>query len=189
MNKLLSTTQAEPKLLFVGGVDAGKTTALNAICQNVVGCQAQDSGKHKQRSMTTVAMEYGIVYMDGQKIHLYGSPGQRRFDFMLNILRIGASAMMIIINDRQEQKLEELDYHLSQHRDYLLRHPGLIAINHSDNETRLSVYQQHCLKRGLDLPVISMDARSQSDVEKTLRQLLVAVYQQSPHTMPLSQVA
>ncbi|RKZ90665.1 MAG: GTP-binding protein, partial [Gammaproteobacteria bacterium] len=80
------------KIIFTGPVGAGKTTAITSISDvPPVGTDASASDMTKKRKgSTTVAMDYGILKLDGgEQIHLYGTPGQERFDFMWEILTTG----------------------------------------------------------------------------------------------------
>ena len=46
------------------------------------------------KSQTTVAMDFGRITIDDELIlYLFGTPGQRRFDFMWEILSEGISQM------------------------------------------------------------------------------------------------
>lgn len=37
-----------------------------------------------RKTNTTVAMDYGVIRLDeSTKVHLYGTPGQERFDFIV----------------------------------------------------------------------------------------------------------
>ena len=73
------------KIIFTGPVGAGKTTAITSISDvPLIKTDEAASDMTKQRKAeTTVAMDYGIMNLkDNEKIHLYGTPGQERFDFM-----------------------------------------------------------------------------------------------------------
>jgi signal recognition particle receptor subunit beta len=87
------------KFVFTGCVNAGKTTAIAAISEVVpVSTEVKPSEESviKRKSTTTVAMDYGELTLDnGEKIYLYGTPGQRRFDFMCSILTQGALGLII----------------------------------------------------------------------------------------------
>jgi signal recognition particle receptor subunit beta len=90
--------QKELKIVVVGSIGSGKTTSIKAVSSvPVAGTEARASERDAlhRKETTTVAMEYGIVYAGDRKIHLYGSPGQRRFDFMASLLLKGAAGMMV----------------------------------------------------------------------------------------------
>jgi hypothetical protein len=83
----------EVKLIIAGSVAAGKTTAISTISDvpPVRTDVAASDYVSKMKSQTTVAMDYGECTLpDGKKLRLYGTPGQRRYDFMSKILCRGA---------------------------------------------------------------------------------------------------
>ena len=63
--------------------------ALSDIPPVSTDAAASDMTKERKAS-TTVALDYGVMNLPGgEKIHLYGTPGQERFDFMWEILSEG----------------------------------------------------------------------------------------------------
>ena len=49
-----------------------------------------------RKRTTTVALDYGLMKLDaGERIHLYGTPGQERFDFMWDILTKGGLGVVL----------------------------------------------------------------------------------------------
>ncbi len=80
------------KVLFTGPVGAGKTTAIRTISDHLpmmTDVAATDETRDRKPS-TTVAMDYGVIRLGRDEVvHLYGTPGQDRFDFMWEILTKG----------------------------------------------------------------------------------------------------
>lgn len=69
--------------------------------------------KHAKSKNTTVAMDYGTIILDDEtKVHLYGTPGQERFDFMWEILRSGSRGLIILLNAQAEDPAQELRFYL-----------------------------------------------------------------------------
>ncbi len=79
------TTNDTYKIIFAGPVGAGKTQAIRSLSdKEVVTTEelASDDVKMMKKT-TTVAMDYGIMKLPtGEQVRLYGTPGQKRFDFM-----------------------------------------------------------------------------------------------------------
>ena len=76
------------KIVFAGPVGAGKTTAIKSLSDiEVVSTDASATDDVKlMKATTTVAMDYGLMRLDnGYQVRLYGTPGQKRFDFMWDI--------------------------------------------------------------------------------------------------------
>jgi signal recognition particle receptor subunit beta len=105
---------------------------------------------------------------------LYGTPGQRRFDFMSHILTKGALGLIILIDNSHEKPLEELDYYLNLNAEFLLTNPAVIGITHYDQSIKPSVddYYDALSERGDLWPIIHADARQSDDVILLLRTLL-----------------
>src|SRR5512146_2681505 len=105
----------EHKIIFAGPVGAGKTTSISAVSDiMVVGTEAKASDDVAQRKAnTTVAMDYGVLNLDGGlKVHLYGTPGQERFNFMWEILSEGAMGFVILIDSVRPDPLADLDSYI-----------------------------------------------------------------------------
>ena len=176
-------TKNEFKIIVAGNLGSGKSTSIREISQvPVIGTETKPSEANslQQKETTTTAMEYGVAWIENKKIHLYGTPGQRRFDFMTDILCKGASGMVLMINNGCQNPLQEIDYYLNKHNDFLLQHPAIIAITHYDDmntSTTLSDYHRYIFEQGFSCPVIRVDARKKIEVEKLLLQLLLQIIQ------------
>ncbi|MDD5275691.1 MAG: ATP/GTP-binding protein [Methylovulum sp.] len=169
------------KLVFVGNVGSGKTSSINAISEvPIAGTEAKASeadALHRKPS-TTVALEYGIVHLHGAKLHIYGTPGQRRFDFMASLLCKGAKGMVIMIDNGHTNPLGELNYFLQFHKDFLEKYPAIVAITHYDDNntnTLLIEYHQYVRDHGFSCAVTRLDARSKEDVLRVVDKLVMAI--------------
>lgn len=169
------------KFVFTGCVGAGKTTAIKAISEvDTISTEVKPSEESiiKRKSTTTVAMDYGQLTLDdGEKIYLYGTPGQRRFDFMCPILTQGALGLVILIDNTHEKPFEELDYFLNLNSAFLQDHAAVIGITHFDECTQPTIddYYQALEERGDPWPVLHIDARNPEDVIILLDTLLASL--------------
>ncbi len=106
------------KLLITGPVGAGKTSFIKNISEiPVVDTDVRstiDIGKDR----TTVAMDYGLIHLGGDEIHLFGTPGQDRFSFMWDILSEGAIGFILLVDGTSPSTFplarKILDYVLSR---------------------------------------------------------------------------
>jgi len=91
-----------------------------------------------------------LTLSENEKLHLYGTPGQRRFSFMNHILCEGALGLIILIDNSQENPLQDLDYYLNLNARFLIHHPAVIGITHIDesNSPSLQTYQTYLNERG-----------------------------------------
>jgi signal recognition particle receptor subunit beta len=169
------------KLVFTGSVGAGKTTAISAISEvPVLSTEAKPSETEvsRRKPTTTVAMDYGEITLDdGQKIYLYGTPGQRRFDFMCHILCRGALGLIILIDNSHHDPLSELDYYLNLNADFLSNSMAVIGVTHYDENDKPSIedYCQCLQERGEAWPVALADARKSDDVAMLIDMLLASL--------------
>jgi len=91
------------KVVVTGPVGAGKSTLIRTISETEIvdtdALASEDIGKET----TTVAMDYGTLYLGDQLLYLFGTPGQDRFDFMWDVLSQGALGLLLLIRgDRPE---------------------------------------------------------------------------------------
>lgn len=104
------------------------------------------------------------MHINGVKLHLYGTPRQRRFDFMASILCKNAAGMVVMIDNGHTNPLGELDYFLQQY-------PAIIAVTHYDDDntnTLLIEYHQYVREHGFNCAVMRLDARVKDEVMRVV---------------------
>jgi small GTP-binding protein len=79
----------ELKIVVLGSYNSGKTTTLENICQKKTKIEYKG---------TTIALDYGNTTINGEKVHIFGSPGQERFEFMREILSQGLDGAIVVID-------------------------------------------------------------------------------------------
>lgn len=101
----------EYKIIVTGAMGAGKTTAIAAISDVApVTTEAVNSDQTTSaKASTTVALDYGEIALEGgDRVRLYGTPGQQRFSFMWGILAKGALGLILLIDNTSKAPLEDL---------------------------------------------------------------------------------
>jgi signal recognition particle receptor subunit beta len=166
----------ELKLLFAGPMGAGKTTAIRAISDVApVNTEAEnlDRARHG-KAETTVGLDYGETLLEGgEKLRLYGLPGQDRFDFMWKILSRGALGVVLLADNGQAEGAAQLDPYLDAFGE--LAHSGSMVIGVgrlAAGNSRVADYAAALRRRGLRLPVFAVDVRRREDVLLLLEALL-----------------
>ena len=88
----------EYKILFTGSVGAGKTTAIGQISDvPPLVTDVRNTDRSVDKPLTTVGLDYGEFALDtGDRVRLFGTPGQSRFDFMWQILARNALGLVIL---------------------------------------------------------------------------------------------
>lgn len=165
------------KIIFTGPVGAGKTTAIATISDKpVVTTEANASDDVKKRkATTTVAMDYGVLNLpDGTSVHLYGTPGQQRFDYMWDILTKGGLGLVVLLDNTRNDPLSDLELYLKSFEEFLADRPVCIGVTRMDlsPEPRLNAYQSKLADMGVYAPVFEVDAREDNDVKTLVRSLL-----------------
>jgi uncharacterized protein len=88
------------RLVVTGPVGAGKSTFIRTISEIEVvdtDCQATDETA-ELKPKTTVAFDFGrLQFGPEMALHLYGTPGQARFEFMWDILIRQAHAYVLLV--------------------------------------------------------------------------------------------
>ncbi len=168
------------KIIFTGPVGAGKTTAITAISDIAPFSTEQtatDETKEK-KELTTVAMDYGSMRLDnGEMLHLYGTPGQERFNFMWDLLTDGSLGVIIMLDDANPDPLDDLQAFVGAFKDFI--HNNAVAIGITRMELRkglkLADYQAAMTKLDLNAPVFEVDARQHDDVMMLVQALLYSL--------------
>ncbi len=121
-------------IVVTGGVGAGKTTFIQTISEiDVVDTDKRATDELAElKETTTVALDFGkLTITDNQSLHLYGTPGQSRFDFMWDILIKKAHAFILLIDAHRPNQFRQarkvLNY-MNQNASI----PRLIGITHTD---------------------------------------------------------
>jgi len=124
------------KLLVTGPFAAGKTSLIQAVSDTpVVETDVDTSGAEaKLKARTTVGMDFGTYSIDdgGVRLLLFGTPGQRRFWFMTDILKGDVDAVIYVIDaDAEDTHAEAGEAMRALLRD--LRVPLVVAVNRCDD--------------------------------------------------------
>lgn len=167
------------KIIFSGTVGAGKSTAINALSDipTVATEAAASDDTALLKATTTVAMDYGVLNLpDGEKVMLYGTPGQERFSFMWDILSEGGIGLVLLINNASPAPLQDLDTYLEAFQRFIADTAVTIGVTHMDRapEPSLETYRARLAQRGLSPPpaVFRADARNRDDVAMLVKALL-----------------
>lgn len=168
------------KIIFTGPVGAGKTTAIAALSDiPPVSTDAAASDMTKQRkSSTTVALDYGVMNLPGgEKIHLYGTPGQERFDFMWDILTNGGIGLVLLLDNTRADPFQDLKFFISKFREFIDSTSLVVGVTQMDlsPNPKLEEYHRQIADMGLNPPIFEVDARNRADVSILVQALLYAI--------------
>ncbi len=122
-------------LVVTGTVGAGKTTFIRSVSEiEVVDTDVRptDETAHLKNS-TTVGFDFGRLQFDPEMaLHLYGTPGQSRFDFMWDILIRKAHAYILLVAAHRPQEFRQARQILS-FMNQRANIPMIIGLTHTDD--------------------------------------------------------
>lgn len=173
----MSTETQHKKIIFTGPVGAGKTTAIQSISDiPIISTNESASDMTKQRkSHTTVAMDYGQINIgDKEKIHLYGTPGQERFNFMWDILTKGALGLILLLDNSRDNPQQDLKFYTNAFKDFIDKGELVVGITRIDDIRKpdINSYRQWIDELNIQAPVFSIDARERQDTSSLIQALL-----------------
>jgi signal recognition particle receptor subunit beta len=170
----------EIKLVFTGSMGAGKTTAISTISEiPVVNTDVRTTDEATLRKeTTTVALDYGEMTLDErQKLKLYGTPGQQRFEYMWPIIIKGALGLIILVDDAADDPVADLAIYIKFFKSYIEEMPTVIGITRTDLEQGpgMPAYYDYLQNQDLQLPVFSVDPRQREHLIMIIQTLAAMV--------------
>lgn len=167
----------ETKILFTGTTGAGKTTAIGAISEiEPLSTDVRNTDANVSKAMTTAGMDYGeLTLEDGDKLRLYGTPGQERFSFMWPILSKGAMGLIILIDNSSADPLADLDRYLKGFEVLVSERACVVGVGRlpSHPEPSLDQFANRLAAHELACPVIEVDVREPAQVLQMMELLLL----------------
>jgi signal recognition particle receptor subunit beta len=170
------------KIIVTGPVGVGKTTAIEAYSkQTALHTEVRASDDTALiKSSTTVAMDYASMVLDEEtKVHLYGTPGQQRFDFMWSILSLGAMGLIILVDYKDNDDFSQLQSYLDAFSVLIEGVPTVLGVNRVPDglSPTDAIMPYHDYLQSKDFGKISVhavDVRQSDDVEALVLKLLLA---------------
>jgi small GTP-binding protein len=168
------------KIIFTGPVGAGKTTAIGAISDipPITTDAAASDMTLNRKGYTTVALDYGVLNLDGKaKVHLYGTPGQERFDFMWDILSTGGIGLILLLDNSRPNPIKDMQFFLNAFKDMLRQAPVVIGVTKTDikNTPTTESYARILEKVDMRPPIFEIDGRNRDDVKSLVMALLFSI--------------
>ncbi len=169
------------KMVITGPFSAGKTSFIGAVSEiDVVRTERKiSSSAERIKETTTVAMDFGRITVDDELVlYLFGTPGQRRFDFMWEILSEGMLGFVVLVDSTKPETFREAKRILETFQSYA-NTPFVVAANKQDHEDAWPPEDLRIILR-LDesvkvLPCVSLHKES---VKNVLLELLYSILEQ-----------
>jgi signal recognition particle receptor subunit beta/predicted regulator of Ras-like GTPase activity (Roadblock/LC7/MglB family) len=164
------------KFIFTGPVGAGKTTAIQTITEDGIlhtDVKTSDAAGLRKET-TTVAMDFAVVQLSNKElVHIYGTPGQERFDFMWDILSENADGLIILLDNSRNYPYRDLRYYIEAFAGLIEKVPLAIGVTRMDvkDNPNLDQYRYWLQQLSVEASLFNLDAREKNDVLMVLEQL------------------
>ena len=169
------------KMVVTGPFSSGKTQFIATISEiDVVKTERKITTEAEAiKQSTTVAMDFGRISVDSDLIlYLFGTPGQKRFDFMWEILSEGMLGFVVLVDSTRPETFREAKSILETFRAYAPT-PYIVAANKQDLEDAWDMDDLRIALRLDDdikfLPCVALDRDSVSNV---LLELLYSILEE-----------
>jgi signal recognition particle receptor subunit beta len=168
-------------MVVTGPFSAGKTQFIRSISEiDVVSTERRISSEsEKIKDSTTVAMDFGRITVDEDLIlYLFGTPGQKRFDFMWEILSEGMLGFVVLIDSARPETFREERRILEVFRGYAPT-PYVVAANKQDSPDAWDTEDLRiALKISQHIKVLPCVAIDKESVKNVLLELLYSILEE-----------
>lgn len=169
------------KMVVTGPFNAGKTEFIRSVSEiEVVSTEKRISSEAERvKDQTTVAMDFGRISIDENLVlYLFGTPGQRRFDFMWEILSEGMLGFIVMVDSARPETFREARNILETFRAYAPT-PYVVAANKQDDPEAWSLDDMRiALRLSPAVKLLACVAKDKEAVKKVLLELLYSILEE-----------
>src|SRR5512135_3678367 len=166
------------KMVVTGPFNAGKTEFIRSISEiDVVSTERRISSESERvKDTTTVAMDFGRITVDQDLVlYLFGTPGQKRFDFMWEILSEGMLGFIVMVDSTRPETFREARSILETFRAYAPT-PYVVAANKQDIPDAWELDDmRHALRLAGKTKILPCVATDKKQVKTVLLELLYSI--------------
>jgi hypothetical protein len=129
------------KIVVTGPFNAGKSEFIRSVSEiDVVSTERKITlNEEKVKDSTTVAMDFGRISVDDDLVlYIFGTPGQKRFDFMWEILSEGMLGFIVLVDSTRPETFKEARRILETFKAYAPT-PYIVAANKQDSSDAWSI--------------------------------------------------
>lgn len=169
------------KIVVTGPFNSGKTAFIQSVSEiDVVSTERRISSEaEKVKDSTTVAMDFGRITVDDDLVlYMFGTPGQRRFDFMWEILSEGMLGFIVMVDSNRPETFREARSILETFRAYAPT-PFVVAANKQDCDDAWTLEDMRvALRLDPDVKMLPCVAIDKENVKKVLLELLYGILEE-----------
>ena len=171
------------KMVITGPFNAGKTEFISSVSEiDVVSTERNISDETSNvKQETTVAMDFGRITVDDDLVlYLFGTPGQKRFDFMWEILSEGMLGFIVLVDSVRPETFREARRILGIFRSYATT-PYVVAANKQDMDDAWSPEDLRiALRVRPEVKLLPCVAIEKESVKNVLLELLYSISEAVP---------
>jgi small GTP-binding protein len=166
------------KMVVTGPFSSGKTQFIQTVSEiDVVATERKISSESERiKETTTVAMDFGRITVDDDLVlYLFGTPGQKRFDFMWEILSEGMLGFVVMVDSSRPETFREARRILETFRAYAPT-PYVVTANKQDLEDAWDPEDMRiALRLSPDVKLLPCTATDKESVKNALLELLYSI--------------
>jgi uncharacterized protein len=166
------------KMVVTGPFNAGKTEFIRSVSEiDIVSTERKIiSEAEKVKETTTVAMDFGRISVDDDLVlYLFGTPGQKRFDFMWEILSEGMLGFIVMVDSTRPETFREARGILETFHAYAPT-PYIVAANKQDKPDCWDIDDmRHVLRLDPKVKLLPCVATEKESVKTILLELLYSI--------------
>jgi small GTP-binding protein len=167
------------KMVVTGPFSAGKTQFIQSVSEiDVVATERKVTNRSENaiKDTTTVAMDFGRITVDEDLVlYLFGTPGQKRFDFMWEILSEGMLGFIVMVDSTRPETFREARSILETFRAYAPT-PYVVAANKQDVKDAWDLDDmRHALRLDAKMKLLPCVATNKKQVKVVLLEMLYTI--------------
>ena len=166
------------KMVVTGPFSSGKTKFIQTVSEiDVVATERKISSESERiKETTTVAMDFGRITVDDDLVlYLFGTPGQKRFDFMWEILSEGMLGFVVMVDSSRPETFREARRILETFRAYAPT-PYVVTANKQDLPDAWDPEDMRiALRLSSDVKLLPCTATDKESVKNALLELLYSI--------------
>lgn len=159
------------KILVTGPFGSGKTTFIEKLCgKNVLKTDVKLTSPLKNKKTTTAAFDFGKTIRNRKTMYVYGTPGLRRFNFMIDVLSKGMDGYIFLLDKNSVKNLNETKELYEKVRKS--NKPHIIALNTNNMVLNTSIFDKIKSSMDTSAPIIPFTLFDKNSVENVFQRLL-----------------
>jgi uncharacterized protein len=165
------------KIVVTGPFNSGKTEFVKngsdiPMVETEKNITTEDRGI---KASTTVAMDFGRMEIDGDTVHLFGTPGQTRFNFMWEILAKEMNGFIVLVDSTDTPSFPDAAELIEQFSSFV-DVPHIVVSNKMDLDGAAGVDEVRSGTRAAsDVPVLEAIATNKASVRNVVKQMLALI--------------